>query len=206
MKIPKRILILGAFGCRLLYIFSYLPSSSYNLTRDRLIPIIAIRLFYLSPSENFDPTFTSILPNIFTEASLEYCLISASVTCLKPFLRPFHSGAVVSTIISADSDLRSGIRTRTLELYMLSPNSATDQNGTVRTTTKRSCGPLFGSKDGKTAPPIQTLFQPNQLEGHTVNSAWSDAHRDDIESMKTVSSDEMIIRTTKNWSIQYEEG
>lgn len=50
MKISKRILILCAFACRLLYIYPYLPSSSHHLTRDRLIPIIGIRLFYLSPS------------------------------------------------------------------------------------------------------------------------------------------------------------
>lgn len=205
MKISKRILILCAFACRLLYIYPYLPSSSHHLTLGRLIPIIAIRLFYLSPSENLDPTVTSILPNIFTEASLEYSIISASVTCLKPFLRPFHSG-FVDIIPSADSSLRSGIRAKTLETYMLGPISAGDQSGTTRTTTKRSSGTPFESKGGETTPPIQPLFQPNQLEGYTVNSAWSDAHRHETEPVRSVSPDHMIIRTTKNWSIQYEEG
>ena len=106
--------------------------SSRNLTPDRLIPIVAIRLFYLSPSENSDPTITSIIANILTEAALELCLISACITSLKPFLQPIHSGYIVNSVGAPGSGLRSGIRAKSQDsYYMLSTVKGRDNDGTL---------------------------------------------------------------------------
>jgi hypothetical protein len=72
-------------------------------SRCRLIPILAARLFFLSPDENYDPTLTSIIPHILTEAAMDYALVSTSITCLKPFLKPFHTGGVVNRVGGAGS-------------------------------------------------------------------------------------------------------
>lgn len=50
------------------------------------------RLYNLSPERNIDPSSPGITSMLFTEGVLEAAFILASVTCLKPFLRPFHSG------------------------------------------------------------------------------------------------------------------
>ena len=52
----------------------------------------------------------------------------------------------------------------------------------------------------------QNLFRPNKFEQQTVVSARGDhSNRDEMESVESVGSDQMIIRTTKDWSVRYEE-
>jgi len=198
MKIQKRVLILSAFGCRLLYI-AHLPSPSRKLTQLlRLIPIVAIRLFYLSPSRNHNPTVTSILPHIWTEGALEYAIISTSVTSLKPFLRPFHTGAIVNTVGGGGSGLYSGSRPREQGIYMLN-SIGTDKKcgGQTTTTTARS-------EDGNTGPQPRSKLYTGNIEGVTMVSSGGDPHRDDIDSVESNSSERMIIRTTKEWAVRYE--
>lgn len=72
---------------------------------DRLIPLVVARIVYLSPSINNHPTESDVIPGILTEAALEYALFSCSVTALKPFWRPFYSGAIVNTYGGAGSGL-----------------------------------------------------------------------------------------------------
>ena len=64
----------------------------------RLIPVVTIRLFYLSPSENPDPTVTSIIVNILTKAALELCLITACIISLKLSSSP-STQATLSTVL-----------------------------------------------------------------------------------------------------------
>jgi hypothetical protein len=75
MRLSKRVLILGAFGSRLL-----------------LFPLVVFRLRYLAPEENANGTITSILPQVLTEATLEYAVSSEFrgaplSTCRTPFCR-----------------------------------------------------------------------------------------------------------------------
>lgn len=62
-----------------------------------MIPIVIYRLIYLSPKHNTNPTYTNIVPNIITEAIMQFSIISASVTSLKPFLRSLHPAHMVSS-------------------------------------------------------------------------------------------------------------
>ncbi|KIX02270.1 uncharacterized protein Z518_08209 [Rhinocladiella mackenziei CBS 650.93] len=182
MKIQKRVLILVAFGCRLL-----------------LIPVVAIRLRYLSPDENHDPTFTSILAHILTEGALEYALISTSITSLKPFLKPFHTGAIVNTVGGSGSGLYSGSHSATQGIYMLS-SIARDKKGNGQTTTAT----VHSGNSDSGPPPRSKLYVGNISEGTTTVSSQPDPHRDDTESAGSNSSGQMIIRTTKEWAVRYE--
>jgi hypothetical protein len=198
MKIQKRVLILNAFGCRLMYIPLPLLSPSRKLTQPlRLIPIVAIRLFYLYPSENYDPTLTSILPHILTEGALAYAIISTSITALKPFLKPFHSGAIMNTVGGGGSRLNSGSRSGAQGIYMLNSIATDKDNGQTTTTTVHS-------ENGNTGPQPQFKFYTGNSEGTAAVSSRGDAHQDDIDSLDSNSSKQTIIQTTKEWRVRYE--
>ncbi|KAK2871601.1 hypothetical protein FQN49_003017 [Arthroderma sp. PD_2] len=132
MKCRKQVLILVAFGCRLLYVLM-LPRPVLTVLTIRggglpnstpsLIPLIAMRLYYLSPGMNFDPTLTSIVPHILMEAAMDYGLAATSVTSLKPLLKPFHTGAIVNNVGSGESGAYSQTHLRGQGIYILTPVS-----------------------------------------------------------------------------------
>ncbi|KAM3541476.1 hypothetical protein ARSEF1564_005584 [Beauveria bassiana] len=90
MTLRKRIYILSAFGVKLI-----------------LVVLIGLRLKYLAPSRNWDPTLTSIMPGIFTQAVLHFSIIASCVTTLKPFLRHFDP-----TYVLESADVNSSKRSR----------------------------------------------------------------------------------------------
>ncbi|KAM3496880.1 hypothetical protein MY10362_009751 [Beauveria mimosiformis] len=90
MTLRKRIYILSAFGAKLV-----------------LVVLIGLRLKYLAPSRNWDPTLTSIMPGIFTQAVLHFSIIASCVTTLKPFLRHFDP-----TYVLESADVSSSKRSR----------------------------------------------------------------------------------------------
>jgi hypothetical protein len=94
---------------------------------------VVLRLFYLSPSENSEPTVSSIIPNIVTEAALELCLISACITSLKPFLQPVHSDYMVNNSAGQPgSSFRAGKRAKSQDsYYMLSTVKDSDKDGSL---------------------------------------------------------------------------
>jgi hypothetical protein len=208
MPLQKRLIILSAFACRLLYVFPPCASSSPNLTPDRLIPIIAVRLFYLSPAKNPDPTFNAIIANILTEAALEYSLMSACVTSLRPFLRPFHSGQIVDSVGAPGSGLRSGILSKSQDsYYMLSAIKGTNIDGASQTvkSIQRPSGSM-GSHHGTTYPG-SVVLRPDRGDQQAVISPRSRQHSSKVrrdESVDSAGSDQMIIQKTKEWSVQYE--
>ena len=99
MSLQKRLKVVGLFGFRLLYVFSiwYFFKREPQLTHNSLIPIVVGRIYLLSPTNNENPNFSSIMVNILTEGAMFYSLIAECMTCLKPFLRAFHSGYGFST-------------------------------------------------------------------------------------------------------------
>ncbi|EXJ66100.1 uncharacterized protein A1O5_10715 [Cladophialophora psammophila CBS 110553] len=183
MRLRKRVMILAAFGCRLF-----------------LIPLIALRLVYLSPAKNENPTVTSIIPHILTEAALEYSVLCTSITALKPFLRPLHSSAIVNSVGGNASNPYSRSQGRVQGIYMLSSVSGKDNKDEYETTTTA----VESTKDNKVQAP-KPIFRPEISGGETVTSVQTDMPRDDIESLESGSSEQMIIRTTRNWSVRYEE-
>ena len=185
-----------------------------SLTPDRLIPLVATRLFYLYPQENPDPTFTGIIASILTEAALEFSLMSASVSSLRPFLRPFHSGYIVNSVGAPGSGLRTGPQD---PYYMLSAVKGTNKDETIQTV-KSTRRPSLGSEGsqlgytypGSVKPNPQAVVRPDLGDQQAADSAPGRQHsskvrRDDMESVDSVGSDQMIIRKTKEWSVRYED-
>ncbi len=205
MQLRKRLTILAAFGCRLLYVRPLPPSPLSRLTRSHsLIPLIAIRLVYLSPAENENPTMTTIVPYILAEAALEFAILSTSITALKPFLRPLHSGAVVSSVGGYGANVSnpySRSQGKSQGIYMLSSVSGKDNKEDFETTTTHADEPRVST----TIQAPKAVFRPDLSAGETTTSVQSEVHRDDIESVESNSSEQMIIRTTRNWSVRYED-
>lgn len=192
MRLDKRLVILGAFGCRLGFVLRHSMKTQANVM-NRLIPLVVIRLVLLSPNRNSDPTYTSALPAIVTEAALEFALFSTSITALKPFLRPFHTGAIVNTVGGAGSGLAYASK-GSHGIYMLSStrdHKEEHQMNIATVTANRS-------EIDVSNPVAQSPKVSRQVAGFKADS-------EDIESIKSEgASDEMIIRTTKDWSVRYE--
>lgn len=106
---------------RLLYV--YICSASRTpADRISLLPLIILRLYYLSPlTIDASTPFPITTAGIYTQAVLELAIILASVTSAKPFLRPFHQ----EYFTAADSSVR-GFR------YLKQPGSDLD-NGSEMT-------------------------------------------------------------------------
>jgi hypothetical protein len=172
-----------------------------------LAPIIGLRLYYLSPSENTNPTYTSIIPHILTEAASNFALVATSVTSLKPFLKPFHTGAIVNTVGGTGSGVFSGTRPQYQGIYMLAPVSGTkktanDVTMTMTNATSRSNETTSGEREVK--QPAK-LYIGDNVPGQTVISA-SPGPQLKPASSRTGSdgSEQMIIKTTKEWNVRYE--
>lgn len=187
MRLSKRVLILGAFGGRLL-----------------IAPILAGRLYLLSPGENDNATWTSVLPGILTEAALEYSLIATSITALKPFLRPFHTGAIVNSVGGAGSGLMYGSAAYRggQGVYMRSGSKSVDQKEEYQMTTTSDAEPVGQARGSGDEFGLRSAVdnRPTQL-----GTGPSRPRREDEESVESVGSEKMIIRTTKDWSVRYEE-
>jgi hypothetical protein len=204
LALGKKLFILGAFGCRLVYVYAstytICEARSHHLTRDRLIPVVVVRLFYLSPSENSEPTVTSIIPNIITEAALELCLISACITSLKPFLQPVHSGYMVTSVNAPGSSFRSGKRAKSQDsYYMLSTVKESDKDGT-----------LVSPNEFGRAKAAKSVGDDGKLRGH-VSIAIAPGGREEIKTKtprissgrQSLESDErpMVITRTRMFTV-----
>lgn len=199
MKASKRILVLGIFGCRLLYepfYFSHLFRHTHVLLR--LIPIVAIRLYYLGPEENHNPTFTSIIPHVLTEGVLNGALMATSIPALKPFLQPLHTGASPAAAGAGGHYHSSGRRSQAAATYMLS--SVAGKKELAQTTV--SATPRTDLENIQHRPEV--CF--NDDERSSGNMSKNDGQQDDAESVESNSSRQMmIIRATKAWSVRYED-
>ena len=87
----------------------------------RLVPIVASRLYFLSPSVAAGSTYAATVSYILAEAAMQYSLMSECMTCLKPYLKPFHSGYGTSQSGSHNAECRLSLpRERYLELSQIS--------------------------------------------------------------------------------------
>lgn len=171
----------------------------------RLIPVVGVRLWFLSPSKNIDPNHPVITAGVYTEAALELAFMLSNITCLKPFLRPFHSGYFVSTIDTKNSGYPTtkDSTSRGDTYYMISRAKSTADN-----------------KDG-------SMVQDSEVDGIS-SQTWSDTERtgkapafrpDRTSHRVTVlsnndgqvvtrdreGSEDMIISKTQAWTVSYED-
>ena len=121
--------------------------------------------------------------------------MATSITALKPFLTPFHTGAIVNSVGGTGSGIYSGTRfgrSKPQAVYMLSSVSKNrEKDGTVHTTVES------GHHDHKFNQSADT----NKGRAHPHGGP----HTDDIESVESNGSERMIIQTTKDWSVRYED-
>lgn len=133
------------------------------------------------------------MAGVFTELALGFAFMSASVTCLKPFLRPFHSGYFVST--SGSGIPVSGKGTRADTYYMLSKNKSTNDKDEPRSRVtdahETSTTPLHPGYARQSQP----KFRPD-LSGHRATVMSQERAHD---------GDEMTISMTQEWDVTYEE-
>jgi hypothetical protein len=167
--------------------------------------MIGLRLYYLSPTENYNPTYTSIIPHILTEAASNFALVATSVTSLKPFLKPFHTGAIVNTVGGTGSGIYSGTRPQYQGIYMLAPVSgrktANDVTMTMTNATSRSNETT--SADREVKQPAK-LYVGDNVPGQTIISASPGLQKPESARSGSDGSEQMIIKTTKEWNVRYE--
>jgi hypothetical protein len=191
MGIGKRLVILSAFGCRML-----------------LTPILALRLYYLAPSRNGNPTLTNILAGVYTEGVLSYAIISTCITTLKPFLKPFHTGAIVNTTggSGSGSGLESGSRSGGKHgLYMLG-SRATDKESSAQVTTTTTTVLSAHDDDNDDRPRPNNAAQTANAKRDTAKvpiPQRNHFHPDEVELKEASRQDPMVIHATKQWEVQY---
>ncbi|KAM3558704.1 hypothetical protein MY1884_003847 [Beauveria asiatica] len=95
LKTSKRILVICAFGARLLYANIYPPPdhqpSSILTPVPRVVVLVAARLGFLDPRVNTGPARGATMADFLTEACVHFSIIAgSSATTLKPLLMSFY--------------------------------------------------------------------------------------------------------------------
>ncbi|KAJ6787679.1 hypothetical protein PWT90_08377 [Aphanocladium album] len=90
LKLSKRIMIICAFGGRLL-----------------VVPFLVTRLVFLDPSMNSGPARSATMADILTEACVHFSIIAGSATALKPLLTSFYATHPAMDLTTSTSGLRS---------------------------------------------------------------------------------------------------
>jgi hypothetical protein len=123
---------------------------------------------------------------------------------LKPFLRPFHTGAVVNSVGGTGSGIVSGPagNDQIYSIYMLSQVSGKDRSHSIAEDVSNRAD----NESEELQQPLPERYRPHQIAGIATvkGGASSDVRTDDIESLESNDSQQMIIRTTKRWSVTYE--
>ena len=85
---------------------------------------------------------------------------------------------------------------------MLSSVSGRDKKDDYQTMTTTA---TVESANANSIQPPEPVFRADITGGQAVTSGQGDGQRDDMESMESGGSVRMIIRTTKHWSVRYED-
>jgi hypothetical protein len=157
-----------------------------------------------------DPTFDSIAYSISTQWQATFSVIAACIPTLKPFMDRAESGMLNVSLKSRPAGGTYGYQTSYI-MHPLSKGSGKFSN----TSSKEPASSSRGSQPGKKHPGpvesnVQNLFRPDLGNPQSVVSAQrrqslSDVHQGDMESVDSARSDQMIIRKTTAWTIQYED-
>lgn len=170
----------------------------------RLVPVVGIRLWYLSPSRNPNSNDPAITAGIYTQIALEIAFMLSNITCLKPFLRPFHSGYFVSTIDNKTSG------------YLATKDSGSRGDTYLMISTARSKAESKTESTSVAEAEIKTADRQTEAERRAKTPAFRPDH---ASHRATVLSDhggqladtdreggeDMIISKTQAWTVSYEE-
>lgn len=127
---------------------------------------------------------------------MDLAFMLASITCLKPFMRPFHSGYSVSTTKGATYNT-TGKASRSDAYLMLSAarsvGGAKDKPAVRVTSQGDHQAPL---QQPARLPPV---FRPDHVDHRTtIMSADRERHSDE-------NSEQMIISKTQAWDVSYDD-
>lgn len=77
------------YGC-----CKYKPESTFDcyLTFCSLVPVIALRVYRLSPSAFHSSVSDIVAVLVLTQIAMHFALIAECLTCLRPFMQTFHEG------------------------------------------------------------------------------------------------------------------
>lgn len=162
---------------------------------DRLTPFVALRLQYLSPENNPDRDEPTVMASIFTEACMQIGFILATVTCLKPLLRPFHSGYLITTADTNLSGYKTGIRGRKGSEYLML--SAVKNSSTNKPAATVSVAEPPSNANAQPAIPSKA-YVPDRHESHR---GAVERHE---RSNGSMDSEQMFISKTQTWTVEYE--
>lgn len=163
-----------------------------------------MRLWFLSPSKNPDPNDPAITAGVYTEIALEFAFMLSNITCLKPFLQPFHPEYFVSTVDDKASTYLStkGSGSRGDAYLMISAARSTTGSktgsATIDETEVGTANPPSGIEGGGKAP----AFRPDKSSHRAM--VLSD-HLERAAAAEMAGSEEMIISKTQAWTVSYEE-
>lgn len=196
MPLKKRLSVSVIFAGRLLYVNQRCGAVfAQVLTSYSLVPVVGLRLWKLSI---IHPTSPDVTVSEFTAAALELAFILASITCLKPFLRPFHEGYYVTTAAnSAGTGYSVPKKDSRSDTYLMlsTPHSTTDNvDGTISHTDAKR-----GVEDSVQRPKPTMDLRPDNVT-HQATGVFAE-HAPDTADMR----DGRISRT-QAWRVSYEEG
>ena len=166
---------------------------------------MAFRLYHLSGYEASDPDQPSLTAGILTEACMDTAFILASVTCLRPFLRPFHRGYFLSTAGTKGSGYKSSVTgSHGNAYYMLSAarEAPDDQTPRQKTTTHDGVDEEEGAGHHQLASVPKAVISP--ARGVRVSHCQTETPEERAHG----GSDgrRMTISKTKSWTVEYENG
>lgn len=139
-----------------------------------------------------------IVPHILTDAAMNYALASTSIISLKPFLKPFHSGAVLNTIGRGEPGSYSGMHIGEQGIYMLTPSSKHRNHAGSSTGATTD----FWNED-QVITPAGKVYASDSGEVTTVISSRPNAH----PTHKSMDHDvlgQLVIQRTTEWNVQYD--
>jgi hypothetical protein len=157
-----------------------------------------------------DSTFDSIPYSISTQCQATISVIAACIPTLKPFMDRAESGMLNVSLKSRPAGGTYGYQTSYI-MHPLSKGSGKFSNTSSKEPASGSRGSQHGKKHpGPVESNVQNLFRPDLGNPQSVVSAQrrqslSDVHQGDMESVDSARSDQMIIRKTTAWTIQYED-
>lgn len=134
---------------------------------------------------------------VFTEACMHIGLMLTTVTSLKPFLRPFHEGHVITAADSKLSGYKSGPRGHKSSQYLML-STAKDTSVSKPAVTVSLASPR-GAADG---PPAQLpkAFVP---DSHGAHRSMVDVPQE--PQFDNSDSERMFISKTQTWTVEYED-
>lgn len=132
-----------------------------------------------------DYTFQIVTTDVFTQLEMHLCIISATIPCMRPFLKAFDTGYLGTTVAQIDP---TAISTKGSKgsMYVMQSDKSSEGRSAARTV-DIPMGRLRSE-------PVEHMTRIEHID--------FDGQRGDGSSLVTNASDEMIIRKTVDYKVE----